>query len=154
MDACPVDCIHPKKDEPAFADSEMLYIDPVEYLDCGACVPVCPDSAIFALEDLPDKWAHFRPRNAVYYAERNTLTGLVLAFRDRRHRLGQECRGMIAWAGNLEPTEFRGGPARGTRWPVAEDADGVKLSDLFSWFDGTHFFEEETQKRLTDRRIL
>ena len=42
VDACPVDCIHPKKDEPNFAEAEMLYIDPVECIDCGACVPVCP----------------------------------------------------------------------------------------------------------------
>ena len=29
VDACPVDCIHPKKDSPAHAEEEMLYIDPV-----------------------------------------------------------------------------------------------------------------------------
>ncbi len=46
VDACPVDCIHPKKDDPRYADAEMLYIDPVECIDCGACVPVCPVSAI------------------------------------------------------------------------------------------------------------
>jgi NAD-dependent dihydropyrimidine dehydrogenase PreA subunit len=67
VDACPVDCIHPKKDEPAFGEEEMLYIDPVECIDCGACVPVCPVSAIFALDDLPDKWAAFTERNAKYY---------------------------------------------------------------------------------------
>ena len=54
VDACPVDCIHPKKDSPAHAEEEMLYIDPVECIDCGACVPVCPVSAIFALDDLPE----------------------------------------------------------------------------------------------------
>ena len=26
VDACPVDCIHPKKDEEAFASEEMLYM--------------------------------------------------------------------------------------------------------------------------------
>jgi NAD-dependent dihydropyrimidine dehydrogenase PreA subunit len=67
VDACPVDCIHPKKDEPAFGEEEMLYIDPVECIDCGACVPVCPVSAIFALDDLPEKWAAFTERNAKYY---------------------------------------------------------------------------------------
>ena len=67
VDACPVDCIHPKKDEPAHAAEEMLYIDPVECIDCGACVPVCPVSAIFALDDLPDKWKAFAERNAAYY---------------------------------------------------------------------------------------
>ncbi len=67
VDACPVDCIHPKKDEEAFATSEMLYIDPVECIDCGACVPVCPVSAIFALDDLPEKWKHFAEKNAAHY---------------------------------------------------------------------------------------
>jgi len=68
IDACPVDCIHPKRDEPTYAVEPMLYIDPVECIDCAACVPVCPVSAIFALDDLPDKWRDFAQRNAAYYA--------------------------------------------------------------------------------------
>src|SRR5689334_9410745 len=69
VDACPVDCIHPKKDESNFAEAELLYIDPVECIDCGACVPVCPVSAIFALDDLPEKWAEFAQTNAAYYGK-------------------------------------------------------------------------------------
>jgi NAD-dependent dihydropyrimidine dehydrogenase PreA subunit len=52
VDACPVDCIHPKKNttyddaRPGFDEIPQLYIDPVECIDCGACVPVCPVSAI------------------------------------------------------------------------------------------------------------
>jgi ferredoxin len=45
----------------------MLYIDPVECIDCGACVPVCPVSAIFTLDDLPEKWAGFAQENASYF---------------------------------------------------------------------------------------
>jgi len=56
--------IHPKKDEPQHAEKEMLYIDPVECIDCGACVPVCPVSAIFALDDLPEKWKEYAETNA------------------------------------------------------------------------------------------
>src|ERR1700685_685153 len=67
VDACPVDCIHPKKDNPAYATAELLYIDPVECIDCGACVPVCPVSAIFALDDLPEKWNEFTAKNAAYF---------------------------------------------------------------------------------------
>ena len=44
-----------------------LYIDPVECIDCGACVPVCPISAIFALDDLPEKWATFAQINADHF---------------------------------------------------------------------------------------
>src|SRR5687768_5677091 len=32
---CPVDCIHPTKDEAAFAEAEMLYIDPDTCIDCN-----------------------------------------------------------------------------------------------------------------------
>ena len=42
VDVCPVDCIHPRKDEPEFEAATMLYIHPEECIDCGACVPACP----------------------------------------------------------------------------------------------------------------
>src|SRR5215510_4325126 len=67
VDVCPVDCIHPKKDEPNFETFEQLYIEPDECIDCGACVPACPVSAIFALEDLPEKWSRFTAVNADWY---------------------------------------------------------------------------------------
>lgn len=63
VDACPVDCIHPRKNEDTFETETQLYIDPVECIDCGACVPVCPVSAIFALDDLPEKWKQFAEMN-------------------------------------------------------------------------------------------
>ena len=72
VDACPVDCIHPKKDtqyedgRPGFDQVDQLFIDPVECIDCGACVPVCPVSAIFALDDLPEKWHSYIEKNANY----------------------------------------------------------------------------------------
>ena len=67
VDACPVDCIHPKKDEAGFGETDQLFIDPVECIDCGACVPACPVSAIFAQDDLPEKWAHFTEKNATHF---------------------------------------------------------------------------------------
>src|SRR3954454_5949882 len=69
VNVCPVDCIHPRKDENDFATETQLYIDPVECIDCGVCVPACPVSAIFALEDLPDKWKRFGEINANYYKQ-------------------------------------------------------------------------------------
>ena len=67
VDACPVDCIHPKKDEVDYDAVTQLYIDPIECIDCGACVPVCPVSAIFTLDDLPEKWTRFTEMNAQYF---------------------------------------------------------------------------------------
>lgn len=68
VDACPVDVIHPRKDEKSFASANQLYIFPDDCIDCGACVPVCPVSAIYAVEDLPDKWAHFEQINRDWFA--------------------------------------------------------------------------------------
>jgi ferredoxin len=51
VDVCPVDCIHPRKDEPEFATTTMLYIHPDECIDCGACVPACPVAAIYDSHD-------------------------------------------------------------------------------------------------------
>jgi NAD-dependent dihydropyrimidine dehydrogenase PreA subunit len=67
VDVCPVDCIHPKKDEADFEGVDQLYIDPDECIDCGACVPACPVAAIFTQEDLPEKWASYTEKNAKWY---------------------------------------------------------------------------------------
>jgi NAD-dependent dihydropyrimidine dehydrogenase PreA subunit len=53
VDACPVDCIHPKADEPGGDTLDQLFIDPVECIDCGACVPVCPVSELCGEECRP-----------------------------------------------------------------------------------------------------
>ncbi len=53
---CPVDCFH--------ADDEMLYIDPDECIDCGACVPECPVEAIYDESQLPDELREWVPVNA------------------------------------------------------------------------------------------
>jgi NAD-dependent dihydropyrimidine dehydrogenase PreA subunit len=45
VDVCPVDCI--------YEGEEMLYIHPDECIDCGACEPECPVTAIFPEEEVP-----------------------------------------------------------------------------------------------------
>jgi len=67
VDVCPVDCIHPRKDEPGFAAADMLYIHPDECIDCGACVPACPVDAIFSLDETPHQWSGYIRKNADYY---------------------------------------------------------------------------------------
>ena len=51
VDECPVDCI--------YDGVRKGYIQPDECVDCGACEPVCPVTAIFQSEDLPDEWRHY-----------------------------------------------------------------------------------------------
>lgn len=61
VEVCPVDCIH------TTPESDLFYINPDECIDCGACVPVCPHEAIFAEEDLPEKWNSYKEVNAKFF---------------------------------------------------------------------------------------
>ena len=69
VDACPVDCIHPKKDEDGFEATDQLFIDANECIDCGACSSACPVSAIFPEEDLPEKWAGFAQKAVDHFSK-------------------------------------------------------------------------------------
>ena len=61
VDVCPMDCIHGND-----ADS-MLYIDPDDCIDCGACIPACPVNAIFVDSEVPEKWREYIKVNADYF---------------------------------------------------------------------------------------
>ena len=69
-EVCPVDCIHPLKDEEEFEKETMLYIDPDECIDCGACAPECPVDAIFDENEVPEQWAEYTAKNAEWFANR------------------------------------------------------------------------------------
>jgi NAD-dependent dihydropyrimidine dehydrogenase PreA subunit len=67
VDVCPVDCIHPGKGEAEFAAATMLYIHPEECIDCGACVPVCPVTAIYdSVDAVPGSQKALTEANAIY----------------------------------------------------------------------------------------
>ena len=65
--ACPVNCIHPAPGEPDYDESEQLFINPEECIDCDACVEACPVDACFAEDQLPPEWEAFKEKNARYY---------------------------------------------------------------------------------------
>ena len=54
---CPVDCFYEGKNS--------LAINPDECIDCGACEPECPTTAIFEESELPGKWAIYKDINAL-----------------------------------------------------------------------------------------
>ncbi|HET9626092.1 MAG TPA: ferredoxin family protein [Kofleriaceae bacterium] len=54
---CPVDCFYEGKNS--------LAINPDECIDCGACEPECPATAIFEESELPGKWAIYKDINAL-----------------------------------------------------------------------------------------
>jgi ferredoxin len=76
VDVCPVDCIHDDGDE-----DRILYIDPDECIDCGACEPACPVSSIFAEDDVPDAQKAFIEINATWYKDKAKARELVNAAR-------------------------------------------------------------------------
>ena len=63
IEVCPVDCIHE-------VDADrMVYIDPDECIDCGACVDPCPVDAIFAEEDVPSAQQAYVAINKDYFKD-------------------------------------------------------------------------------------
>jgi len=48
---CPVECFH--------EGTSILFIDPEECIDCGACVSECPVEAIYHEDDVPDQWREY-----------------------------------------------------------------------------------------------
>jgi len=80
---CPVDCFH--------GDQEMLYIDPDECIDCGACVPECPVQAIFDEPDVPEdqkKWTAINAEKASGLPVVNEKVDPYPGAEDRKKALG------------------------------------------------------------------
>ena len=61
IEECPVDCI--------YEGDRMLYIQPDECVDCGACEPVCPVEAIYYEDDIPSQWKDFSKVNTEFFVE-------------------------------------------------------------------------------------
>ena len=59
VDVCPVSCIY-IGDEAA---DRILYINPDECIECGACEPECPVTAIFPEEDVPAQLKPYIAKN-------------------------------------------------------------------------------------------
>ncbi|MCK6509922.1 ferredoxin family protein [Myxococcota bacterium] len=76
VEVCPVDCIHGPisktgrgAEVKTMADrgGMQLFINPDECIDCGACEPECPVSAIFEESEVPAKWASYTKTNAKFF---------------------------------------------------------------------------------------
>ncbi|MCC6381673.1 MAG: ferredoxin family protein [Dehalococcoidia bacterium] len=76
VEVCPVDCIHFDEGE-----DRMLYINPDECIDCGACEPACPVTAIFAEDDVPADQAEFKGLNAEWYTDKAPVRARVNALK-------------------------------------------------------------------------
>lgn len=63
---CPCDCF--------YEGETMLFIDPVECIDCDACVHECPTQAIFPDDNVPVKWQPYIGLNAEMVPQSPNIT--------------------------------------------------------------------------------
>jgi ferredoxin--NADP+ reductase len=68
---CPVNCIHPTRDEPEFGTVEMLYVDERSCIDCGACADACPVDAVTFAPRLRGDQRRYVEINAAFYRGRD-----------------------------------------------------------------------------------
>jgi ferredoxin len=61
IEECPVDCI--------YEGNRMMYIQPDECVDCGACEPVCPVEAIYYEDDVPSTWKEYSAIAGEFFVE-------------------------------------------------------------------------------------
>ncbi len=61
VEVCPVSCFYENEDQ--------LFIHPQECIDCDACLPVCPVTAIFPEAQIPEEWKFFTQKAIDYFAE-------------------------------------------------------------------------------------
>ena len=64
VEVCPVDCIYSTETD------NQYFIHPDECIDCGACDPACPVSAIFSEGLVPDGSKAFIEINRAYFDEK------------------------------------------------------------------------------------
>lgn len=80
---CPVACFH--------LGEEMVYIDPDECIECRACIPACPVSAIYDTDELPpekSRWIEINREEAARLPVIAGKTDPLPTAEDRRKELG------------------------------------------------------------------
>ncbi|MBT5774571.1 MAG: 4Fe-4S binding protein [Dehalococcoidia bacterium] len=72
VDICPVDCVHIED-----GVDRIAFIDPDGCIDCGACEPACPISAIYSEAALPESMAIFAKIHPLYFTDREAARAMV-----------------------------------------------------------------------------
>ena len=66
VDVCPVSCIYIDDEEL----DRMLYINPDECIECGACEPECPVNAIYHESAVPADQQIYTQINALWFSDK------------------------------------------------------------------------------------
>jgi len=64
---CATAAIAPAAEDPKAGSVSQVHINPDECIDCGTCISVCAQNAIYAEDDLPADKAHFAETNRAYF---------------------------------------------------------------------------------------
>lgn len=64
---CSTAAIAPTAGDPAAESVSQVFINPDECIDCGNCVAICENNAIYAESDLPADKAEFAEKNRAYF---------------------------------------------------------------------------------------
>jgi ferredoxin len=62
IETCPVNCIHPTKDEADLVTVPQLYVNSAECIDCGGCVPLCQHDLSMSSKNCPKITGHSSKR--------------------------------------------------------------------------------------------
>jgi len=86
VDVCPVECFYEGED--------IILIHPEECIDCGACDPECPVTAIFEATQTPEQWKDYIEKNAAPF--RDGAHGLPVAVQKAVWEAQREEEGSVA----------------------------------------------------------
>jgi NAD-dependent dihydropyrimidine dehydrogenase PreA subunit len=73
-EVCPVDCIYDESDDV----DRMVFINPDECIDCGACEAACPVSAIFQDSEVPEEWNEYIELNVQWFEDKESVRERLL----------------------------------------------------------------------------
>ncbi|MCL4544306.1 MAG: ferredoxin family protein [Chloroflexi bacterium] len=77
VEVCPVNCIYSSDDD------RVYYIHPDECIDCGACEPECPVTAIFSEDGVPEDLTPWTEVNALYFEDQEAARRQVDSLKPR-----------------------------------------------------------------------
>jgi len=63
VQVCPVDCFYDAGDQ--------LVVSPDECIDCGACVPECPEEAVVLEDEVPDNEQDAVGKNRDFFLDKS-----------------------------------------------------------------------------------
>ena len=75
VEVCPVNCIYSTDDD------RMYFINADECIDCGACEPECPVTAIFSEDAVPEDQSAYTAINVQWFEDKDAARDRINALK-------------------------------------------------------------------------